>query len=133
MKVGGEQYAQALYELTKDKPENEVAVVIEKFVGDLRREGLLNKSGEIIKKFTKIYNNKNRIVVAKVVVSREFSDEKLKEIEDSIKRRYKAKEVELYVMVNKALKGGVKIIVGEEILDNSVAGRLTNLRMTLVG
>jgi len=132
MKVDNKQYAQALYELTKDKPENEVSIVIEKYVATLKRQGLLNKSEEIIKKFTEIYNNKNRIVVAKVVVSREFSDEKLKEIEDSIKRRYKAKEVELYVMVNKALKGGVKIIVGEEILDNSIAGRLTSLRTALV-
>ena len=38
MKVDSKQYAQALYGLTKDKSENEVSVVIEKYVESLKRQ-----------------------------------------------------------------------------------------------
>jgi F-type H+-transporting ATPase subunit delta len=127
------QYAQALYELTKDKPENEVSIVIEKYVANLKRQGLLNRAESIIKKFTEIYNKENGIVKAKVFTSREMDESSVQEIAKVIKEKYAAEEVELEMTVDKKLKGGIKIVVGEEILDNSIAGRLTSLRTILAG
>ena len=132
MKISTPQYAQALYELTKDKPESEVSVVISKFVKDLKRKGLLNKADEIVKRFTEIYNKENGIVSARVFIDREFGDDIIEEIAKAIKERYKAEEVELAIIVDEKLKGGVKIVVGEEILDNSVVGKLGKLRKALV-
>jgi F0F1-type ATP synthase delta subunit len=50
-----------------------------------------------------------------------------------IKEKYQAEEVELEMIVDKELKGGIKIVVGEEILDNSIAGKINKLRNVLVG
>jgi F-type H+-transporting ATPase subunit delta len=132
MRITTSQYAQALYELTKDKPENEVDIVIEKFVNDFKKNGLLGKAGEIIKKFTEIYNRENGIVKAKIFVGRELSEVNVEEIVKAIKEKYQAEEVELEMTVDKGLKGGIKIVVGEEILDNSIAGKLAKLRRALV-
>jgi len=132
MKISSLQYAQALYELTKDQSEKDVSIVIEKYVNNLQKQGLLNKVEDIIKKFTEIYNKENGIVKAKVFTSREMDESSVQEIAKVIKEKYKAKEVELEMIVDKELKGGIKIVIGEEILDNSVAGKLVRLRKALV-
>jgi len=131
MKVDSKQYAQALYELTKDKSEKEISIVIEKYVDNLQKQGLLNKAENIIKKFTEIYNQKNKVVSAKIFTSREIEDKNVEEIAEMIKKKYQAEEVELEMTVDKALKGGIKIIVGEDIIDNSIAGKLVRLRKAL--
>jgi F-type H+-transporting ATPase subunit delta len=132
MRITTSQYAQALYELTKDKPENEVIIVIEKYVENLKKQGFLNRVEDIIKKFTEIYNIENGVVSAKIFTSREMEDSSVEEIAEVIKEKYQAEEVELEMIVDKELKGGIKIVVGEEILDNSIAGRLVKLRGALV-
>jgi F-type H+-transporting ATPase subunit delta len=132
MRITTSQYARALYELTKDKPENEVDIVIEKFVNNLKKNRLLDKVEEVIKKFTDIYNKENGIVKAKIFVSRKLSETNVEEIAKAIKKKYQAEEVKLAVIVDDKLKGGIKIIVREDILDNSIAGKLAKLRRALV-
>ena len=131
MKLSTKQYAQALYELTKDKPENEVPVVIEKYVANLKRQGLLNKAEDIIKKFTEIYNRENKVVSAKLFTSRKMEESSVQEVAKVIKEKYTAEEVELEMIVDKELKGGIKIVVGEDVLDNSIAGRLQKLKQAI--
>jgi len=131
VKITAAQYAQALYELTKDKPENELGVVVEKFVQDLRDKRLLNRYEEIIRKFVKIYNKENGIIEAKAVTSRSLDDKLVERLKVAVKDRYRAKDVELEVLTDDEVKGGVRIIAGEEILDASIAGRLRKLKKTL--
>jgi F-type H+-transporting ATPase subunit delta len=132
MKINTKQYARALYELTKEKSEKDVDVVIKKFVNDLKKNGMLDKVEEIIGKFTEIYNHKNGIIKAKVFVKDVLTPEEAKRIEQFVKEEYGAKEVELTVVKDDKLKGGIKIIVGEDILDRSISGKLTKLRGALV-
>ena len=128
MNLSTKQYAQALYELTKDKPENEVSIVIEKFVKNLKQNGLLNKADDIIKRFVKIFNKENNIIEAKIFTSRKLDDKEVGGISDYLLKRYNAKNIEVKVGVDKNLKGGVRIILGEEIVDNSILGRLQKLK-----
>ncbi len=131
MKVDSKQYAQALYELTKNKPENEVFVVIKKYVTNLRQQGLLNKREDIIEKFKEIYNKENSIIEAKIFTGRELSKEIVDNIKNVLMKKYNAKKIETKVNVDKSLRGGIKIIVGEDIIDNSVLGRLQKLKQAI--
>jgi len=133
MKLSSSQYAQALYQLTKNKPENEVDVTIEKFVNNLRQNGLVGKVNEIIKKFIEIYNKENGILQAKIITARKLNEEMIEKIKDNLRKKYQAEKIELETMIDKKLKGGIKIIVGEDILDGSIAGRLAKLKNSLVG
>ena len=132
MKINSKQYAQALYELTKDKPTDKVDIIIGKFVNNLKKNGFLRKTENIIKKFTEIYNKENKVITAKIFTSRKMEDENVKKITKIIKEKYQVREVELEMTIDKDLKGGIKIIIREEIIDNSIAGRLEKLRKELV-
>ena len=132
MKLSTRQYAQALYELTKDKPESEVSVVIEKFVKNLKRNGLLNKVEDIVKKFVEIFNKENDIIEAKIFTSRKLDDNEVNDIKKFLLKKYNAEKIETRMKVDKNLKGGIKIVVGEEIIDNSVLGRLQKLKQAIV-
>ncbi len=131
MNLSTKQYAQALYELTKDKPEKEVSVVVRKFVKNLKRNGLLNKVEDIVKKFTEVFNEENNIIEAKVVASRKLDDKALDNIERFLLKRYGAEKIEMKTKVDENLKGGIKIVVGEEVIDNSVSGRLQKLKQAM--
>ncbi len=132
MKISIAQYAQALYELTKDKSPEKVGVVIEKFIKNLKQNGLTGKINEIVKKFTEIYNKENNILNAKIITARELDKETVEKIKNNLKERYQVGEIEMETTIDKKLKGGIKIIVGEDILDGSVAGRLKKLKNNLV-
>ena len=132
MKSTAKQYAQVLYELTKDKSEDEVGVVIEKFVANLKSEQKLKWVEQIIKQFVEIYNRENGIVKASVSTGREVDKEVIKNIEKTLKEKYQAEKIEMEMIVDEKLKGGIKIVVGEDILDNSIAGKLSKLRNNLV-
>ncbi len=131
MKLSTKQYAQALYELTKDKPENEASVVIEKYVANLKQQGLLNKVEDIIKKFTEIYNKKNGIIKAKIFTGRELNRDTLDSVSSALIKKYNSEKIETKVKVDKSLRGGIKIIVGEDIIDNSILGRLQKLKQVI--
>ncbi len=131
MNLSTKQYAQALYELTKDKPESEVSVVIEKFVKNLKRNGLLNKAEDIIKKFVEIFNKENNIIEAKIVTSRKLDGKELDNVKNFLLKKYGAEKIEMKTKVDENLKGGIKIVVGEEIIDNSVSGRLQKLKQAM--
>ncbi len=131
MKLSTRQYAQALYELTKDKPESEASVVIEKFVKTLKRNGLLNKMEDIIKKFVEIFNKENNIIEAKIVTSRKLDGKELDNVKNFLLKKYGAEKIEMKTKVDENLKGGIKIVVGEEIIDNSVSGRLQKLKQAM--
>ncbi len=48
-------------------------------------------------------------------------------------RRIYGRKVAVHVVVEPALLGGIRIQVGDEVIDGSVAGRLETLRSTLAG
>jgi len=132
MKSTAKQYAQALYELTKDKSDKEVSVVIERFVSNLKSEQKLTSVERIIKQFVEIYNKENGIIKASVSTGRKIDKEVVENIEKTLKEKYQAEKIEMEMIVDEKLKGGIKIVVGEDILDNSVLGRLNKLRGVLI-
>ena len=133
MKQSSSQYAQALYKLTKDKSQEEINVVIEKFVANLKNMQKLHSVEQIIKQFIEVYNEKNGIIKANIFTRKDIDEEIVTNIKKILKERYKAEKIEMEMTVDEKLKGGIKIMVEEDILDNSIAGRLNKLRSGLIG
>ncbi|MGW8184575.1 MAG: ATP synthase F1 subunit delta [Candidatus Moraniibacteriota bacterium] len=131
MKVSIKQYAQVLYELTLDKSEVEVNVVIEKFVNELVRNNQIKSASKIIEKFEEIYNQKNKIVVASVTSVSKLEGDYLERIKKYLMDRYEAKEVVLNNKISPEIKGGIILRVGDEIIDGSVSNRLRSLKTKL--
>ena len=131
MKISTLQYASTLFDLTENKSQEEVLDVVSKFAEQLKKDGQLKNADKIMEKFSDLYNSKNEIVVTQVCVRRDVSQDVLKDIEEFVKRKYGAKKVELKIVVDENIKGGIVLRVGDEVMDASVGGRLEKLRKLL--
>ena len=132
MKISTLQYASTLFDLTENKSQEEVLDVVSKFAEQLKKDGQLKNADKIMEKFSDLYNSKNEIVVTQVCVRRDVSQDVLKDIEEFVKRKYGSKKVELKIVTDENIKGGIVIRVGDEVMDASVGGQLEKLRRELV-
>jgi F-type H+-transporting ATPase subunit delta len=131
MKITATQYANTLYDLTKDKKKSEIDVVAKKFINMLVKNGQLKMSGKIIEKFSDLYNKKNVIVEAKITSREELSKDVSNKLRNYVSTKYKAKEVVIKNKIDESIKGGIIIKVGDEIVDASISARLRGLESLL--
>lgn len=132
MKISATQYARALYETTTEKPAAEVDLMVENFMRILEKNNQTKLAGSIVEKFSAIHNNDNGIVVATVVSAEILNRDVLKNVEDFIAKKYTAKEVILTQEIEKKIRGGIIIKVGDEMIDASVVKKINNLKMALI-
>ena len=60
----------------------------------------------------------------------EISDAQLAELKTTLEQRFAAK-LDLHVQIEPALIGGVRVVVGDEVLDTSVKARLERMKVAL--
>lgn len=131
MKISNKQLAQALYDLTDNKNEEEVKQSIESFVKKLQKTHKLKEAEDIIKKFEIIWDKKKGIIQAEIISARPLKDTDLEKIKHFIKKKYQAKKVILKNEINPSIKGGFILKTREEILDASVKARFKKLDKTI--
>ena len=131
MKATSKQYAEALYEITKEKSDQEIDSAISSFVKDLRKNGKVKDLNEIIARFSEVYNKKNGIIEAEVVSAKELSGDQNSEVKTFIKEKYSAEKVIMNNKVDENIKGGIIIKVGDEIIDGSISNKLNKLKIFL--
>jgi len=131
MKLKEAQYAKTLYEVTKDKDQKEIDIVVSGFFKLLVKNGQFNLAKKIIAKFESFWNEKKGIIEVEVITRAEMGKENLVRVEEYIKGKYEAKEVLINNKVDEKIKGGIIIKVEDEILDGSVANQLKMLKNNL--
>ncbi|EKE15686.1 MAG: hypothetical protein ACD_11C00113G0002 [uncultured bacterium] len=131
MNVSIKQYSQTLFDLTDGKSESEVSDMVKRFAEQLKADGQLKNVGKIMEKFAELYNTAHGIVAAQVVCHQELSASMLKEVKEFVKKKYDAKEVEIKMIVDEKIKGGIIIKVGDGVLDGSISAQLKKLQNIL--
>lgn len=124
--------ARAIYESSRDKEGKELDVVTKKAVNLISKKHLLSKSKEIINQLEKIIDKSEDIVRAKVCTKEKADKKIIDEIEDYIKKRYKVKNVILEFEVDPKLLGGIRIEVGDEIIDTTLKHKIKKLENYLI-
>ncbi len=124
--------AQAIYESSYDKDGALLNDAIEKSAIWIRDKNLISKKDEILKALEDIIHKKEGIVKAKEVYKDKLSKEEENEIKDFIKNKYKAKEVYLELKEEEKLLGGIKIEVGNDIIDTTLSNKLHQLQNYLI-
>lgn len=124
--------AYAIYDSSLDKEGEELDSILEKSVVFLQDKNLLGKKKEILEELEKIINKNNGIVKAKISSSEKLKDEGRKEIEDFIKKKYKANEVIIEQEVDPKLLGGIKIEIGDDIIDTTLSSKIHQLKNYLI-
>ncbi|MDD3498180.1 MAG: ATP synthase F1 subunit delta [Candidatus Moranbacteria bacterium] len=131
MRISAKQYSKALYDLTKGKDEKELDSIVFNFASELRRRRKLNLSDDIMKIFSEIYNKENRIMEAEIVSAREIGNEQMIGIKNFLKNKYGADKVILDPKMDKNIKGGIIIRMGEDIIDGSILKKMKKLNNLL--
>jgi ATP synthase F1 delta subunit len=131
MKATPTQYAKTLYELTKDKKHQEIDEMVSNFLKEIYRNGQMKMLDSIVAKFGEIYNAENGIVEAEITSREEVSNELRNKLLTYVSNKYGAKDVVLNNIIDKDIKGGVIIRVGDEVTDGSVDRKLHDLKKEL--
>ena len=131
MKASAAQYAKTLYELASGKDKSEIDSIAASFAKLLAKNNRLKMAPAIIEKFGNIWNRENGILEAEVESAYPLNDEISGKITKEIKEKYGAKEVILNNKINKDIKGGIIIKIGDEVTDSSVKKQLKMLKQAL--
>ena len=125
-------FAEAIYESSKGKSGPALSEVFANVVDFMNKNQLLSKSKEIITELERIIDRDEGVLRAHITSASPLSKKSQEELESNLKKRYKAKEVELDITEDKKLIHGVKIQVEDEIIDLSTSHRLNQLQAHLI-
>ena len=102
----------------------------ENFVRVLTQNGRLGLLPEIRQQFEALKNEREGVLEAEVQSAFELSDAQLKDLVQRLEKRT-GRKVHPHVSVDKELIGGVKIVLGDKVIDGSARAQLGALETAL--
>jgi F-type H+-transporting ATPase subunit delta len=126
------EYAQALLELADGKSEDEVKKETKRFAEHLAKKGLLSEAPKIIEAYRSLYNEKHNIVEATVTLVNRLPERTRLQLRETLKKKYKAREVHILEKVDERILGGMKVKVGDEVYDATLKHSLSQLENQLL-
>lgn len=124
--------AKIIYIASKGKKDEDLNKFVEEVFQFLQKQKLINKSSIILKKLENIFNEEEKIVVAKLYSVNGLTTDVKNKIKDFILDRYGAKQVFFLEKHDPKLIGGLKIEIRNEIIDLSVLNKLNKLKNHLI-
>ena len=132
MKTTVSQYAQALHELSKGMSASDQTKLVSEFVDFLKRKGESKKLLRIMKKVEQLQDAQAGIARVSVTTSFPIQDALLTELEAFAKKTFESKGVILDRQTDKSLLGGAVMKTDNQMVDASVAGRIKDIKKTLL-
>jgi F-type H+-transporting ATPase subunit delta len=120
MSVTTKQLAQALYEATEGKSEHEVEAVAKNTIRFLKSKNMASRTSELIEAYQRIWEKENGVLRARVRSRKELTETEKKEIESLLKNKFKAENVQIENIADEGILGGVRIEIGDTIMDATV-------------
>ncbi|MCX6758009.1 MAG: F0F1 ATP synthase subunit delta [Candidatus Nomurabacteria bacterium] len=134
-KISVQNIAQAIAGHTKGKSGGDLDIAVKETLNFLNKKKLLNRSDEILDAVGKIIDKEDGVVRIKVISAKKIEESERKRIEEDIKnkfREYSAKEIISEYSENVDMLGGMKIVIGDEILDTTYRNKLNQLSAHLI-
>lgn len=131
-KISTKQIATAIYKATNLKQDNEISLILKNAVKMIANKNLISKSNEILDYLQDIYDQKEGIIRAKIFSAKNLDNVEKQKIEDNLKTKYKTEKIISEYFEKKELLGGIRIEVGNEVLDNTYKNRLYQLEKHLI-
>ncbi|MEN8906332.1 MAG: ATP synthase F1 subunit delta [Clostridiales bacterium] len=101
------------------------------FIHLLIDKGRINILPTILNEYIILSNKAKNIMDIEIISSEKLTLDQTKKIETKFKKICNTSNIKSNSKIDKSLIGGVKIIVGDKIYDNSIKGQLLNLKNSL--
>ena len=124
--------AQAMYDATKGKSGSSLDLALKRSVKVLENKRMIGNSKNVLSALEDIIDKKEGIVRMKATTAHKIGGEERKKIENEIKEKYKAKSVESIFFERPELLGGIRVEVGDEVLDATYKNKLRQLKIFLI-
>ncbi|MEK7539371.1 MAG: F0F1 ATP synthase subunit delta [Patescibacteria group bacterium] len=131
-KISPKNIAEAIYQATVGKSGNDLTLVLKRGAKMLKDKRLLPKSEDVLSFLQNILDEKSGTVRMKVVTAKEISSGDKKKLENEIKEKYKAEKVLSEFFEKRNLLGGMRIEIGDEVLDTTYKSKLSQLEKFLI-
>ena len=126
------ELARVLLEMTEDVTEQDSKKAVGDFAAYLKKKGMLKQAPDIMSEYQRLYDAKHGIVNALVTLTARLSDKDRNDLAEALKKKYSANVVNIEEVVDARLLGGMKIKVGDEVIDTSLANSLNQLQAQLL-
>lgn len=124
--------ARAIYESSSGKDEVSLNILYKNIIRLLSEKHLINKSKHLLDKLQKIIDKDEDIIRVKITSRNELTKSTIKELEEFIKDRYKAKNVVMTFDKKEELIGGIKLEIKDEIIDITLKSKVNKLKNYLI-
>ena len=128
-KLGSTEQKRSLVErLLGGRAANETVAIVRQLVTQPRGRRI----GELIRFASTVVADQSGSAVATVTVATPLTATQLQRIETVLAAQY-GKKVQLNQVIDRSLVGGIRIQLGDDVIDGSVASRLNDLKLQLAG
>lgn len=97
------------------------------FISLVLKEKRFNLINDIYQKYQNMLDEQNKKINIDIIASCELSEKELQGITEKFKKMYKAKDIAYKIKVDKSLIGGIKIIAGGKIYDDTIKTKLDEM------
>ena len=97
----------------------------------LIENGHMNLFGEVVKRFDYLLDKDSDIIKVQITTATKLSNDEVQRISSKIESRVQ-KKVDVAMDIDTSLVGGIKLRLGNTLLDGSVSNRLQKMRDTLI-
>jgi F-type H+-transporting ATPase subunit delta len=124
--------AETLFQITEGKTHAEIEKIIQSFVKLIVKNGQAGNLNRIIERYEELCAKKHNILNISVSTVTELGKDNRENLEQELKKKYKADKVAVNEIIDQKNIGGMKIKIGDTVYDYTLAGRLKQLQTQLV-
>ena len=124
--------AQAIYASSLNKDEAGQDAIIKSTITLLKTKNMLGKSKLLLTSLEKIIDKEEGIANVKISSRSKLTPKIVEEIEEFIKKRYGAKNVVMNFTEDEKLLGGIRLQIGDEIIDTTLIRKTQRLQNYLI-
>ena len=108
----------------------DLAPGVQNFLRAVIENGRLAALPEVVAQYHVLANAASGVSDAHIYSAYEISDAQLAELKATLEQRF-GRKLDAHVQIEPALIGGVRVVVGDEVLDTSVKARLERMKVAL--
>lgn len=124
--------ALAIYSAAKEAKGKKLEDMLKQSVTMIADLGLLSESERIVSKVQSLHDAEHQITRAKIFSPRALEKKVKEELVNFLKNRYQSREVVVEEIIQPEIMGGLRIEVGDEVIDASLKRKVQHLHNHLI-